>query len=415
MGSLALDSRLLRRLQLTAQRLAGPPARGIVEVVELLRRIQLDPTNAVARSHELVLWSRLGGWDRDELTRLIEDERSLLEFDARLVPTAHWPMIAAAVADAPLGDTKRARESRQWIRDNDRLRRHILDAVGERGPLPTSGFEDVAARDWKSSGWSNAKNVARMLELLARRGELIRAGRRGTERLWELPGHWLSPSTPPPLPLSEALAATIALAVRSTGAAPMPPPSPYSAAPWPFGGLPTADVLAARDRLVDEGVLVPVAVEGMRGDWFLHRDHVASVETLQDDLPGARTTFLSPFDALVSDRDALQQLWAFRYRLEMYVPPAKREWGYYVLPILHHDRFIGRIDPKVDRKTGVLTVHRMYVEDDAPLDATTGAAVAAALSDLASFAGARSVVVHGPLPSPWRKALRRNDAIREDA
>ena len=265
MAPIALDRPLLRRLQLTAQRLAGAPARGIVEVVESLRRIQLDPTNAVARSHELVLWSRLGDWDRDELTRLIKDERSLLEFDARLVPTAHWPIIAAAVADAPLGETKRARESREWVRANDRLRHHILDSVGEHGPLPTSGFEDVATQDWKSSGWSNEKNVTRMLELLARRGELIRAGRRGTERLWDLPASWLPATTPPPLPMKR-------------------------------GSVSDDRASSSRER---------------------------------------------------SSADA------------------------------------------------------------SPLDAKTGVAVAEALGALAAFAGARSVVVHGPVPTPWRGAFRR--------
>jgi uncharacterized protein YcaQ len=408
---LVLERATLRRLQLTAQRLAGPPARDVLDVVSSLRRVRLDPTNAVARSHELVIWSRLGGWDRTDLTRLIEVERRLVEFDASIVPTAHWPIIAAAAAQAPIGDTKRAREQREWVLDNRLLRRHIVDAVAQEGALPTSAFEDVATRDWRASGWNKAKNVSRMLELLALRGELIRAGRRGNERLWDLPGHWLPSSMAGPLPTDEALAAAIEIAIRAQGAGRTPARSPYSAAPWPFAGLPTAKVLAARRRLIEEGVLIPAVMQGMPGDWFVHRDHLSTVDAVQHELPQARTTFLSPFDAVVSDRDALQDLWGFEYRLEIYVPPAKRRWGYFVLPILHGDRLVGRIDPKVDHSDGRMDVNRIYAEQDAPTDAATGAAIGDALADLAQFAGVSATTIHGAVPGRWATGLRRHRSI----
>jgi uncharacterized protein YcaQ len=405
-----LDLATLRRLQLVAQRLAGPPATGIMDVARSLRRIQLDPTSAVARSHELVLWSRLGPWDRDELTRLLEVERSLFEIDAFIVPTEDWPMYAAAMAAFPIHATKRARDTVAWIADNDRLRRSILDTLERDGARATSDFEDVATRSWKTSGWNDARNVSRMLEFLALRGEVIRAGRRGTERRWDLPARWL-PEAPPALPFGEALKRAVELRVHSRGASAMPLPSPYSAAPPPFAGLPTADVIAACGELASEGAIVPVDVDGMRGDWFVHREHLATLDAVRDDLPQPRTTLLSPFDAIVSNRDQLERVWGMRYRLEMYVPAARREYGYFVLPILHGDQFIARVDPKLDRTRGVLVVHSVHAQEDAPLHAAIGAAIGGALIDLASFAGAAGVEVRGDLPAGWARGLRRHRSI----
>jgi len=410
-SALSLDQATVRRLQLTAQRLAGSPARSILDVVKSVRRIQLDPTNAVARSHELVLWSRLGSWDRSELTRLLETKRRLMEFEAFIIPTENWPIFAAAAAEAPIGDTRRVREIRAWLRDNDGLRRHILDAIEEHGALPTSGFEDVAARDWKTSGWNDAKNVSRMLELLATRGEVIRAGRRGTERLWELPQRWLPKSLWTSLPFDEALVAAIDLTIRARGCAPMPPRSPFAAAPWPFARLPRDDVLAARTVLLKNGTIVSADIEGVRGDWFVHRDFLDVLDVLRQELRKPRTTLLSPFDPIVSDRDMLKELWGFGYRLEIYVPRAKRQFGYYVLPILHGDRFVGRMDAKVERDTQTLLVNRIYAEADAPLDADTGTAIGAAIADLAAFAGAMRTMVHGPVPGRWATGLRRHTSI----
>lgn len=408
---LVLDVPILRRLQLVAQGLAGRPARDIPEVVKTLRRIQLDPTNAVARSHELVLWSRLGAWDREELRRLLEDERSLFEFAAFIAPTAHWPIFAAAAAAFPIGATVRARRATAWLHDNGTLRRHVIDAISRHGPLPTSAFDDLAARGWSTSGWNAGKNVSRMLELLAQRGTVIRAGRRGTERLWDLPERWLPASAGSALPLDEALRLAIDLAVRARGAAAMPARPPYAAAPWPLAGLPRADVLAARDRLVANGTLLPATVDGQQGDWFVHRDHLGTLEAVRSSLPKPRTTLLSPFDAIVADRDALEAYFGFRYRLEIYVPPAKRQFGYFVLPILHGERFIGRIDPRVDRERAELVVNHFFAEPDAPLDATTGAAIGRALVDLARFAGAVTTVVRGTVPGRWAAGLRRHRSI----
>ena len=121
-------------------------------------------------------------------------------------------------------------------------------------------------------------------------------------------------------------------------------------------------------------------------------------------VPGTRVTFLSPFDGLVKNRDRAEALWDFFYRLEMYVPKAKREYGYYVLPILRGDRLIGRIEPAFDRKTGVLHVHGVFAEPGAPAGAGRG--VASATRRLAKWLGATDIVYSRKVPTIWRTALR---------
>ena len=132
--------------------------------------------------------------------------------------------------------------------------------------------------------------------------------------------------------------------------------------------------------LVSDGVLVPHEVEGLKGPWYVHRDLLADRRPFR-----GRTTVLSPFDPLIYDRTRAERLWGFRYKLEIYVPADKREYGYYVLPILHGDRVAGRIDVVHDRKTNVLRVNGVWWEDG-PLDELDGV-----LQELAAWVGAASI------------------------
>ncbi len=145
--------------------------------------------------------------------------------------------------------------------------------------------------------------------------------------------------------------------------------------------------------LVNEGAAIPATVGDLKGPWFVHAD-------LLDRPFRPRTTLLSPFDDLVSDRDHTERLFGFRFRLEIYVPKAKREFGYFVLPILHGDRLIGRIDPRFDRATEVLDVNAVYAQEGAPADA--GAAVRRSIDGLAAWLGARDVRFTQKVPASWR-------------
>ena len=152
-------------------------------------------------------------------------------------------------------------------------------------------------------------------------------------------------------------------------------------------------------RVVEEGIEWP-------GPWFVHAEDLPLLEQLEAGEWWPRTTLLSPFDNLITERGRTEQLFGFNFRMEIYVPKTKRQYGYYVLPILHGDRLIGRVDPAMDRRRGVLVLHAVHAELDAPLTRTDGRAVARAIEDLAGFLGARDVEYRGAVPERWRTTLR---------
>jgi uncharacterized protein YcaQ len=313
----------------------------------------MDPISTVAPPQYLVLWSRLRNYDRRELDRLLWEERKLFEWKAFIWPIEDLPLIRARMRE-PWGHLKWQRWAKEFMKEQAGLRRYVLRELERRGPLPSRELEHHAARaDERTVWWGTRAQLTWMLELLHRRGRIAVAGRLGGHRLWDLAERWY-PQTET-VPLVEARRLLEAKRFRALGV-----------------------------RL-DKGHLVahPDATEGR---------------------VGSRVTFLSPFDRLVHDRDRAEALWDFFYRLEMYVPKAKREYGYYVLPILRGDRLIGRIEPAFDRKSGVLQVHGVFAEPGAP--ASAGAGIATAARRLAKWLGATDVVYSRKVPAIWRDALR---------
>ena len=162
-------------------------------------------------------------------------------------------------------------------------------------------------------------------------------------------------------------------------------------------------------ELVKEGRIAPVTVEGdegpWQGDWYVHVDDVSLLARLSDDWT-PRTVLLSPFDNLICDRARTFTMWDFDFTMEIYVPKAQRKYGYYVMPILHGDRLVGRIDPKMDRATGTLIVNAVYAEPHAQDDPHVAEPSARAVEDLARFLGARWVKYGRRKPPAWRPFLR---------
>ena len=142
------------------------------------------------------------------------------------------------------------------------------------------------------------------------------------------------------------------------------------------------------------------------GPWYVHADDLPLVDRLTGEAWQPRTTLLSPFDNLICDRARTEQLFGFDYRVEIYVPPAQRQHGYYVMPILHGDRLIGRVDQKMDRLNGRLNVNAVYAEPDAPRSPVAARAISTAIKDLAVFLRAREIVYGRRIPPAWRGALR---------
>jgi uncharacterized protein YcaQ len=216
---------------------------------------------------------------------------------------------------------------------------------------------------WKSTGWTNDRNVTQMLELLMIRGEVAIAGRVGRERLWDLaesvyPADVVVPSVEEATRVkNERRLASLGIARQKSTKMPLEP----------------VDVGEAGE---------PAVVEGVKGEWRV--DPTA----LGEDFEG-RTALLSPFDRLVYDRARAQELFDFLYTLEMYKPAAKRRWGYFALPVLHHDRLVGKVDATTDRKASVLRVNAIH--EDVKFTRTMSKAVQSELEDMASWLGLDAV------------------------
>jgi uncharacterized protein YcaQ len=381
-----------------------------MEVVRALACLQLDPLSVVARSHLLVLFSRLGSYDPAELDRLLWDERRLFEYWAHcasIVLTEDYPLHSTLMRRYPRRDVASGARIRAWVSQNERLRRYILNKLRRHGPLLSRELEEHGRppTQWVSTGWTSDRNVSRMLDYLWLSGKIMVASRQGIQKAWDLAERCL-PAWTPRERLSEHETARRAAirALRALG----------------VGTARQVQLHFMRWRFPDlERVLTELEAEGQiqravirddgqawPGEWFVHTADVPLLQQLAEGAWEPRTSLLSPFDNLICDRQRTAQLFSFDYRVEIYTPRAKRRYGYYVMPILYGDRFIGRLDPELDRDRQQLTLHAVYAEADAPRTRQAAVAVARAVEDLAAFLGARKIVYNtGKVPSAWKRDL----------
>ena len=380
-----VSRRRARQLAVTGQLLDAPRPGSIGEVVRRLGEVQIDPTSAVARTEQLVLFSRLGRrFHVAELERLLWRERTLFEYWAHIVPTADLPVHRISMRRYPHGTWKRREYVRRWLEANDAFVRYVTGELRRRGPLRARDLENRATEGWQTGGWNDeGQNVPMLLDILWLQGRVMIVGRDGQQRIWDL----ASRSLPrvPARPVSAIAADLVDRQLRARGLERLERIGTLFDGPVPMRD-------AAIRRHLRDWLIVPIEVEGLSGRWVAHRD-------LLDTTFRGRTTLLSPFDDLISDRERTERLFDFRFRLEIYVPKGKREFGYFVLPILRGDRLIGRIDPLYDRKAGVLRVNAVFAEADArPAD---GLAARRAIEELAAWLGADEVVWPS-LPAAWR-------------
>jgi hypothetical protein len=404
---LVLSPTLARRLAITRQRLAGPRpstnADGILEAMRDLGCVQLDPISVVERSHRLVLWSRLGSYDLAHLDRLLWQERRLFEYWAHcasVVLTEDYPLFAPLMRSFPF-----SARTLKWVKQNAALRRYVLGELRRRGPLLSRQLEEdgVRPKAWVSTGWTSGRNISWMLDHLWLSGRVMVAGRQGIQKQWDLAERILPAWTPRErLTEREVVRLAAQKSLRALGVAtPRHIQQHFIRGRYPNLPRVLADLEAegriARVEIKDAGRAWP-------GEWYLHVDDWPLVTQLQT-VWEPRTTLLSPFDNLICDRARARQVFDFDYTMEIYVPRHKRTYGYYVLPILHGDRLIGRVDPEMDREQGTLRVHAVYAEPDAPPAA--GRAVAGALEDLAAFLGAREIRYNRRrVPAIWKRVIQ---------
>jgi uncharacterized protein YcaQ len=297
-----------RRIAIRAQALDGSET-DLLRLVRRLGFLQMDPISTIAPPQHLVPWSRLARFDVAELDRLIWQERKLFEWNAFIWPIEDLPLVRARMR-------RRRATANDWTRDflksNARFRRYVLRELDRDGPMLSRDLDGDLLPDNEPHRWWGTRQVRLMLEILQLHGEIAVAGRAGRQRLWDLADRVYPDTT------------TI---------------------PW-----------SRAERLIEEQRQRSLGVWLERGRLVAHPE--ASDEPVPD-----RVTFLSPFDRLVHDRARAEALFGFFYRLEMYVPKAKRRFGYYVLPILRGDRIVGRIDVERQRDGDQLNVNGVWWEN----------------------------------------------------
>jgi len=390
-----------RRVQIAAQRLAGPRPKatrsGVLDVLRDVGYLQLDPTNVVARNPYQVLWSRLGAYDPAVLDDLLK-RRQVFETPSLILPVTDLPIHLATMRKYrqqtdPGGRSERympggdnagggtwAKRVRGWLTKNPHMRRQVLARLRREGPLPLTAFEDRSIVSWTSGGWNDERNLTMLLAILQRRGEVVVAGRQRGQKLFAVADGWFDGVRPL---AAKTLAREATLrALRAIGLA---TPQHFR---WyyVFNRHITKDAVASLER---DGEIVRVEVEGVRGTFYAASDVERRLRRVRDEWE-PRTTLLSPFDNLIMDRARTEQLFGYRYRMEIYVPPHLRKLGYWAMPVLHGDRIVGSVDPRFERARGELVVNKVVLQPGAPRTAMR--AIRGAVDELAEWLGAAKVV-----------------------
>lgn len=355
-----------RRVAVRGQMLTAERPSDLLATLRRLALVQIDPTAAVAPSADLVLWSRLGSAYHPEMLRDALSVRIVVELSGVLRPAEDVVLFGAEMATWPgderLGPLKSwQRDNADWVEANDGCRRDLLTRLADGGPLSTRELPDSCAVPWRSSGWTEGKNVARLLEFMLARGEVAIAGRRRQDRLWDL-AERVYPDEEP-LPLEEARHERARRRLSAQGLC----------------------RAGSQAQLIEQVDLADVGeeavVEGVRGRWRVDPSLLDAAAPPFE----PRTAVLSPLDQLIHDRTRMAELFEFDYQLEMFKPVATRRFGYWAMPVLHGDRLVAKVDATADRRAGVLRVDAIHADDGYDDAAATG--LDAELADLADWLG----------------------------
>ena len=344
-----------RRIVVRAQLLDADRPGDVVEVAEQLGYVKIDPTATIAPAEHTVLWSRIGwSYETGQLTKAVEIDRLLFEFDGAFRPTSLLPLLLPAMRRWP-----RRESTRQWLDANSRFRSDVLARLRAEGPLLAADIPDTAQVSRPPDGWSGSNQVPTMLDFLMRQGEVAIVGRDGRHKRWDL-AERVYPQDLPRYDDEEAARRLDERRLQAAGIA-------KQESPWtPVG--------AAGE---------PATVEG--SGWRFRVDPEALTALEVDD--GGRVAFLNPYDGMLFDRPRLEQLFEFTYVLEQFKPKPQRRYGFFAHPILMGDRFVGMLDASVDRDREVLSVNAIH--EFLPFDAEEQEMVRAELGELADWLGVR--------------------------
>ena len=398
----------VRTLALHAQGLTRPNLADYVPDIAVINQtigqvnyVQIDTLNLIQRAHYIVLWSRLGSYTPADFDRLIysPDERKLFEG------------VQGVAAIIPLKDyryqlpefDKRRQDLSKWYgnwldgQGNRELATKVLERIRQEGALRASDFEYDGPRRGSWWDWKPAKIA---LEYLFTRGDLMIANRVNFQRVYNLTERvlprWVDTSMPN---LEERDHYWIEQGVRALGIC-----LPNQIAEYAYH-MRRALPKALKTIITDEGLTVPVQAilaDGEVHEMVVHRDRFETLQQAADGVIKAeRTTFLSFFDNLFWCRGRDMQIWGYRNMIESYNKAADRKYGYFCQSILHHDRVVGRFDPKMERKTGVMRLKAVYLESGVEADEELVSGVATAMRDFMAFHLAKELIIEKSEPAEF--------------
>jgi hypothetical protein len=381
----------------------APTPGTIVDLVTVLGYVQIDTLHVVNRAHDVTLWARFGSYDIDDFHQLIytAGQRRLYEgwgHAASIIPLEHYRYHRWRT-DPRISFNPGFRE---WVNKNGNraLVDQTLERIRSEGGLRVGDFKYKGPQRGLWYDWKPPKTA---LEALFAWGDLMVADRVNFQRVYDvrervLP-EWVDTT---PVAPDEARRFCLEQAAKALGVF-----EPRHLTLYAYmRSTPARSIIKA---LTEEGVLVEIQGESMKKvkTWMVHRDNLLLLQrAAEGEIKAERTTFLAPFDSLFWAWDRDQKLWGFKQLLECYKPAHERIYGYFCFPILHKDRLVGRFDPKLDRKSGVLYLNALYLEPDIEPDDELLAGVATAMRDFLSWHGAKSLKIEKSDPPAFGEKLK---------
>ena len=395
-AGLAVTRQGIRRFLLEAQDLLGdhhyrPAAVAtsgqVLREIRRLEAVQLDPVAAVERNQHLVLAARVPGYTPARLQRLLA-QRRIFEY---------WGHAACVfpIEDYPIFEHKRRQTRRRLRSDFERVRpvaRAVLARLEREGPLPARAFTSAQrVHGWWDVKGPRTKVTSHALNLLAYVGQVMVIRREGLERHFDLPERVVPPELLGRARDIDPREADRALLMKYMRAYRI-----FDLRDWAFGWrrVPGLNRRAIVEKLIRAGTVIPLQIDGVRGSYYMlaedegrlrrHERRASQTQQITD----APIRFLAPLDNLLWRRERVRDFFDFHYTWEVYVPPAKRAFGYYTMPILAGDRLIGRFDPRLDRERGHLLINLLHLERGVQATARLRTALEVALHAFARFHGA---------------------------
>jgi uncharacterized protein len=400
----------LRHLLAPPRALPAEPE-SVLRVVDRIGSLQFDPLEVAGRNHDLVLLARVADYRRDWTDHWLYEDRRLYETynkSLNIVPVAELPLYRW------VWDRMRTRHEGGAFDEHAPLVEELLGRIRDGGALLP---RDIGARETIDWYWRPTNQVRAILEGLAEAGILGILRREGNLRVYDLAERIFTPEIlAEQHPEEEQRQHRLLARYRGHGLL----GASGNQELWVGGTGYAADRAAHRAALIEAGRMFAVEVEGLKGERFVVAEDRAFLDQAEAEIdadrsPGgvdAGVAFLAPLDPLCWDRDLLRRLYGFDYVWEVYVPAAKRRWGYYVLPVLYGDRIVGRIEPRIERRAGTLRVAGLWWEPEFDPLAEGGfvAAFAAALAAHRDFADLKTIALprearHRPLVTAVRGAL----------